>query len=137
VNSKASFDRKSNPVLSVVKTVDKATPAIGETVTYTITIKYPKVADVVSACGDDSIAKTIVVTDAIPTQVTYTAGTLKLTTNGGAPVALSDAADADAGEVVGADVTVRPSDMNEGDGDAACTAANTRVIEFKGVVNSN
>jgi len=137
VSDTAGFNRKSNPVLSVVKTVDNPTPAIGDTVTYTITITYPRIADVPLVCGDDSAAQNIVFTDVIPTQVTYTAGTVTLAENGGAPGTLTDAADADAGEVVAGTITVRPSDLAEGDGDAACTPANTRVITFQGVVNGS
>lgn len=137
VSDTANFTRKSSPVLSVVKTVDNPTPAIGDTVTYTITVSYPRIADVPLVCGDDSAAQSIVFTDVIPARVTYTAGTLTLAENGGAPVTLTDAADADAGEVVTGTVTVRPSNMNEGDGDAACTPANTRVITFQGVVNGS
>jgi fimbrial isopeptide formation D2 family protein len=131
----ACITTKSNPSLTITKIVDNLTPAIGDTVTYTITVVYPKITDVTDVCGDDSVAKNIVVTDAIPVGVTYTPGTLKLITHG-VSKDLTDVVDlpiADEGEVVGANLTVRPSDMNEGDGDT-CDADNTRVITFQAVV---
>ena len=147
VNGVGTFYRQSNPVLAVTKKIwddvahttdlTNANLAIGTAIVYEITITYPKFVDVADVCGDDSIAQAIVITDAIPTQVTYTAGTLALSENGGAFGGLSDGADADAGEVVAGTVTVRPSNMNEGDGDAACTGANTQVIRIEGVVNGS
>ena len=54
----------------------------------------------VTATGSQT-ALNVVITDPIPTNTTYSAGTLKL--NG---VALTDAADADVGQVVGVPVTL-------------------------------
>ena len=147
VNGVGTFYRQGDPVLAVDKKVWDATHTtdltgtnipIGTTILYEITITYPKVADVPDVCGDDSVAQNIVITDALPAQVTYTAGTLQLWEDGVGPTSLSDGADADDGEVVAGTVTVRiPTDMNEGDGDAACTAGNTRVIRVEGVVNGS
>jgi len=132
------FDRKSNPTLTVTKSVLPAAPAIGDTVTYTITVKYPKVADVLSACGDDSKAKNIVVSDVLPLEVTFKPASITLSENGGAPAGIADANGWNLGTrtvtVGGAGALI--TDMNEGDGDAACTAVNTRVITFQGVVNA-
>lgn len=132
------FDRKSNPTLTVTKTVSNPTPAIGDTVTYTITVRYPKVTDVAAVCGDDSSARTIVVSDVLPVEVTYAPNSITLSENGGAPAAIADANGWNLGTrtvtVGGAGALI--TNMNEGDGDAACTAANTRVIVFQGVVNA-
>jgi len=136
-SAKACFDRVSNPVLTIVKTVDKPAPAIGETVTYTITVRYPKIADVASICGDDSIAKNIVITDVLPAGITYVANSITLNENGAGAAPVADAVAWNGGTntvTVGAAAPLI-TNMNEGDGDAACAAGNTRVITFQATVN--
>jgi len=133
VGSLACFDRKSNPTLTITKIIDKATPAIGEVVTYTITVRYPKIVDGAGLCADDSQARNISVTDVLPNEVDYVANSITLSENGGAPVAVPDGTGWNAGA---RKITVTPSAMNEGDGDAACTGANTRVVTFQATVNA-
>jgi uncharacterized repeat protein (TIGR01451 family) len=74
-------------------------PITGATIRYTLTV---------TAAGSGT-AMGVVITDLLPTNTTYTPGTLKL--NG---VVLSDAADGDAGDVGGTTagtVTVKPGDL--------------------------
>jgi uncharacterized repeat protein (TIGR01451 family) len=74
-------------------------PITGATIRYTLAV---------TAVGTGT-AMNVVITDLIPTNTTYTPGTLRL--NG---AALSDAADADAGDVGGTTpgtVTVRPGNL--------------------------
>ena len=143
----ANFDRQSNPVLAVDKKIWDSTfttdltgtqIAIGTAVGYEITITYPKVVDSYDICGDDSAAQNIVFTDTIPTEITYQADSVEVSINGAAFVGKTDIADGDATVVTGSLMTVGAADitdMSEGDGDAACTPANTRRIRFQGTVN--
>jgi len=94
VSGATVFTVAANPVLAVVKTRDIGKGQSGSVVTYQIRVSYPKIADVLLICGDDSDAKNTVITDAIPAGMTYVPGSIKVSTNnGGAFLAGTDASD--------------------------------------------
>jgi len=114
------FTKYANPALAVLKTRDVGKGPQGTVVTYTIKITYPRIG---TSCGDDSVAKNIIFDDTVPAGMTFNTGTLRRNWAGGGWTVLADPA--------GTLITVPVPDMNEGDGDAACTAANENLIEFK------
>jgi len=133
-----TFTSVSDPVLAVVNTANTTSGGPGTVVTWTIKVTYPKLvlgAPDPGLCGDDSIAKNVVVTDPIPAGFTYVPGSITLSIDGGAPAGLSDAADVDAGSFAANTVTVSLPNIAEGDGDAACTAAKVKVITFQATKN--
>lgn len=128
-----TFTSVSDPVLAVVKTANTASGGPGTVVTWTIKVTYPKLvlgAPDPGLCGDDSIAKNVVVTDPIPAGFTYVPSSITLSVDGGAPVSQADVT-----HFVANTVTVPVPDINEGDGDAACAAAKVKVVVFQATKN--
>jgi uncharacterized repeat protein (TIGR01451 family) len=100
---------QTGPMISVTKTSALVADPIngatnpknipGATVRFTVLVEN----DPAASAGADNV----IVSDPIPANATYTAGTMTLDTGVG-PVTLSDAADADAGEFNGTDIIVTP-----------------------------
>ncbi len=89
------FSSTTKSVRNITHTDGRFLP--GDTLEYTISTKNT---------GND-VGTKVVVTDKLPSKVTYTPGSLKLVTGPGAPATLSDGADSDVGEVVSGTVTMR------------------------------
>lgn len=142
-----TFTSVSDPVLAVVKTANTTAGGPGTVVTWTIKVTYPRqILGGVDPglCGDDSIAQNVVVSDPIPAGFTYVAGTMTLSIDGGAPTALTDASDVDAGSFGAGTVSVNLPNFAEGDGDSTpatigiCGAGNSgkvKVITFQATKN--
>jgi len=131
-----TFTSVSDPVLAVVKTANTTSGGPGTVVTWTVKVTYPKqvlgLPDP-GLCGDDSIAKNVVMTDPIPVGFTYVPNSITLSVDGGAPVAQADGTHfLPAGNGT---VSVPLPNFNEGDGDAACTPANVKIIVFQATKN--
>ena len=145
VVSSTCFTAQSNPVLSVVKTPDKWSGVLpGDTVTYTVTVSYPKLslpAPDPGLCNDDSQAKNIVITDPLPAGVTYVPNSLKYGFNGAPLAAKTDAASDDELQYISGTKTVSTDlsipALNEGDGDGACAGQTTRTIQIQYQVTKN
>ena len=143
VNGSTVFTVALNPVLTVVKTRDIGKGQSGQVVTFEIRVAYPRKADVLLLCGDDSDALTVNITDAVPAGMTYVANSIKISTNNGgaygaAGTDASDGVDASGFDVssVAGTVTAKLGTIIEGTGDAACTGVGTtRVVQFKVTVN--
>jgi len=143
VNGSTVFTVSLNPVLTVVKTRDIGKGQTGQVVTFEIRVAYPRKADVLLLCGDDSDALTVNITDAVPVGMTYVPASIKVSTNNGgafgpAGTDASDGVDASGFDVssVAGTVTAKLGTIIEGTGDAACTGiATTRVVQFKVTVN--
>ncbi len=100
---------QTGPIISVTKSsalIDDPINGVtnpkkipGATMRFTVLVEN----DATASDGADNV----IVTDPIPANATYAAGTMTLDTGGG-PVALTDAADADEGEFNGTDVIVAP-----------------------------
>lgn len=88
--------------VSVVKSAVVADPLGGTQPMSTATITY----SIVVTVSGSGTAPNVIVTDPIPADTSYVAGSLKLDGTG-----LTDAADGDAGEVAGGKVTVRLGDL--------------------------
>ena len=134
ISGTAYFDGQSNPLLDVVKTGDKASGSAGTIVTWTVRISYPRIADSVLTCGDDSPAKTVVVTDPIPAAFSYNTGTVEVSTNDGG----TWTAVADGGSGLGFTVayaagtlTVSTPDLVEGQGDTVNCGASPQALQFR------
>ncbi|MEK7474567.1 MAG: hypothetical protein AAB152_02930 [Candidatus Coatesbacteria bacterium] len=142
VTGSTTFTAQSDPVLSVIKTGDKAAGPSGTVVTWRVRVAYPRVADVPLVCGDDSKAQGVVITDPIPAGFTYSAGTLRVSNDDA--VTFSVATDAVGGDPLGFDVsfgagtvTANCPDLVEGQGDTVNCGASPAalVIEFKATKN--
>ncbi|MGI9309333.1 MAG: hypothetical protein ACR2P6_08725 [Gammaproteobacteria bacterium] len=106
---------QTGPILSVTKTSALIADPIngatnpknipGATVRFTVLVEN----DSAASAGADNV----VVSDPIPANATYTAGTMTLDTGSG-PTALTDAADADAGQFNGTDILVTPGIIPSG-----------------------
>ena len=151
VSGSTCFTAQSNPVLTVTKVRAPGTGAPGTTITFTITIAYPRVnpgAPDPFKCADDSPATSIVVTDPLVTGAggfTYVAGSLKYSYNGAAFAAVTDAAGDDEVKFIGGTNTISTDvgipTLNEGDGDTGpadptCTQPN-RTIRIQYQVTKN
>lgn len=86
VASSTLVDVAGNPLLTVTKLVEGA-PAVharGSLLFYRIVVEYPKLVDVVGACGDDSQARNVTITDDLfPSGFAYQAGTTQTSVDGG------------------------------------------------------
>jgi uncharacterized repeat protein (TIGR01451 family) len=94
-----SFTASNRPVMTLAKTVDKTTPTVGDTVTYTIS--YSNVGT--------GKAASVVVTDTIPAHTTYIPNSVLL--NGSSQ---TDIIDADPTQVVGVLITVNLNNVAVG-----------------------
>ena len=100
---------QTGPMISVTKTSALVADPIngstnpknipGATVRFTVVVEN----DAVASADADSV----VVTDPVPANASYSGGTITLDTGSG-PITLTDAADADAGEFDGTDIVVTP-----------------------------
>ena len=91
----------SKAVLTLVKTQDISNPEPGDIITYTITY---------TNAGSATAVNAVVITDPIPTDVTYVAGSIDLN---GTPQ--TDASGDDSAEFSGNTVTVSPGNLAPGD----------------------
>lgn len=87
----ARVRRLTAPDISITKSVDRSTATTGDTLLYTIVVRNR---------GGAATDTNAVITDPLPSGLRYVPGTLR---HAGAP--LTDAVDADAGSVTGADLT--------------------------------
>jgi len=142
VTGSTVFTVAANPVLSVVKTRDIGKGQSGTVVTYQIRVSYPRVADVLLLCGDDSNAVNTTITDLIPAGMTYNIGTIRVSNDNGATwlvatdgsdgVEVISGYDIDFGITTAGTITAKLGTIIEGLGDVACAGvASTKVIEFK------
>jgi len=128
----------ANPALTVVKTHDVNVKAkSGQVVTYEIRVTYPMVTDALSICGDDSNAVNTVITDAIPTGMTYQAGTIKISTNNGSGFGSAGTDASDAVDASGYDVSFDGTNVIAVLGTIVecTTGASTIVVQFQAKVN--
>lgn len=127
----ATVTVKANPVLTVVKTANPATAASGATVEYALTLAYPQIG---GACGDDSNAVGVTLTDTIPAGMTYAVNSTSVSVDGGATYGLIT----DGGSNANASVNfvsnqVRVTFTNP---IVECTTgATARVVKFRVTVN--
>jgi hypothetical protein len=129
------FAAESDPVLAIEKiNIGAVSGGGGSTVYWEITTWYPQIADVALVCADDSDATNVTITDPIPAAFNYLPGFTEISTDNGASWSgpLTEAADADAFELVGNTVTINFGTFTEGTGDAACAGVATRrKVRFK------
>jgi len=144
VNSSTVFTVAVDPVLTVVKTRDIGKGKTGTVVTYEIRVAYPRVADALTICGDDSNAVATTITDAIPAGMTFVNNSMRVSTNNGAAWSAYGTNASDGVEVgSGYDLRYAAGTMTailgtivEGTGDAACAGvATTLVVQFQVTVN--
>lgn len=143
VTGSTVFTVALDPVLTVVKTRDIGKGRSGQVVTFQIRVAYPRQADALTLCGDDSDAVGASVTDAIPAGMTYVPASIKVSMDNGGTFSLSgtdasDGVDASGFNVSfgGGTVTAILGTIIEGTGDAACTGVGTtRVVQFQVTVN--
>lgn len=144
VTGSTTFTAQSDPVLAVVKTGDKAAGPSGTVVTWRVRVSYPRIADALNLCEDDSRALSVVITDPVPAGFTYNPGTIRVSTDDGATFGAAgtdavDGVDASGFNVsfAGTTVTANLGTFVEGQGDTAnCgTSAKALVVEFMATKN--
>jgi hypothetical protein len=137
VNGSTVFTSQSEPVLSVVKTGDKAQGPVGTIVTWTIRVAYPKLAGGGGLCGDDSKATNVVITDPVPAGFLHVANSTEVSTDDGTTwTGVNDGSSGNGFTVAfaGTTVTVNTPDLVEGQGDPAgscAPVADVKALAFR------
>lgn len=127
----AVFTVKGNPVLTVAKTATPNTAPSGSTVEYALTLAYPQIG---GACGDDSNAVGVTLTDTVPAGMTYVANSTSVSVDGGTTYGLVTDGGSNANAAVNFVANqVRVTFTNP---IVECsTGATSRVVKFRVTVN--
>lgn len=144
VTATANFTGQSNPALAIVKTSAPIAGPSGTIVTWHMRVSYPRIADAALVCGDDSKAKTVVISDVVPIGFTYIAATIKVSADDGVTFGAAGTDAADGVDASGYDVSLvtntvaaKLGDLVEGQGDTVNCGSQPKalVVEFKATKN--
>ncbi len=122
-----NFTQKANPVLVIVKTASAPSGASGSRLEYSLALTYPQIG---GACGDDSNAVSVTVTDTIPAGMTYVAASTSVSIDNGTTFTLGTGPNATVSFAANQVQVTFTNPIAE-----CTTGAATRVVKFAVTVN--